>query len=295
MSNELVPVSQNLSAFSNAGTFEEAQRMAKLLSSSDLVPQQFRGPANLGNCVIALEMAQRIGASPLAVMQSIYVVHGKPSWSAQFIIAALNASKRFSPLRFSTHGEADSADCYAWATELATGERLEGPKVSIEMARIEGWYEKNGSKWKTMPELMLRYRAATFFGRLYAPDILCGMQTQDELDDIKNVTPIPVSPTNWSTFNVPTSLPTQPIEEVHIKKMPITDLPFPDPLPPQGLSLTEKLLVLLGEYVITKEDYVRLMVKAKKAPRNACAISEITDENIKWSLENMEALVKVGI
>ena len=55
----------------------------------------------------------------------------------------------------------------------------------MQMADAEGWTKKNGSKWKTMPELMLSYRAATFFGRMYCPDLLMGMQTADEVEDIQ--------------------------------------------------------------------------------------------------------------
>jgi hypothetical protein len=173
---------QTLAGFHSKDGFELLQRMAKMLASSDLVPVQFKG--NIANCVIGLEMAHRMNASPLAVMQNIYIVHGKPSWSAQFITAAINSTGHFSPLRFRVEGSGDQKTCTAWAIEKATGEQLEGPPVSIGMAKAEGWFEKNGSKWKTMPDLMLRYRAATFFGRLYAPEVLMGMKTQDEIEDI---------------------------------------------------------------------------------------------------------------
>lgn len=173
--------------FGTADSFELLQRQAKLLSSSELVPKEFQG--KLANCVIALEMANRIGASPMAVLQNLYIVHGKPSWSSQFIIAALNSTGAFSPLRFSITGEGEKRTCIAWAVEKETGERLESPPVSIEMAKKEGWLTKSGSKWQTMPELMLRYRAATFFGRLYAPQILMGMRTMEEAQDIIDVTP----------------------------------------------------------------------------------------------------------
>lgn len=173
--------------FADSAGFAMMQRAAQLLASSTLVPQQFRG--NISDCVIAIEMARRLGASPLAVMQSIYIVHGRPSWSAQFIIACLNASGRFSPLRFEMSGDGMTRACVAWATDLATGDRLDGPAVTIAMAKAEGWYDRKGkdgaaaSKWPTMPELMLRYRAAMFFGRLYASDIMMGMQTREELED----------------------------------------------------------------------------------------------------------------
>lgn len=165
--------------------FELMLRQAKWLAASNLVPKEFQGEAGMANAVIALEMANRMGASPLAVMQNLYIVHGKPGWSAQFITAAVNTTGKFSPLRFDITGEGDARTCTAWAVELATGERLESPPVSIEMAKAEGWYGKNGSKWQTMPELMLRYRAATFFGRLYAPEVLMGMKTVEEIGDIE--------------------------------------------------------------------------------------------------------------
>ena len=161
--------------------FAHIQRVAKMFSSSDLVPDAFKG--KIANCTIALEMAHRMGANPMAVMQNLYIVHGRPGWSAQFIIACLNQCGKFSPLRFEITGEGDKRVCVAWAKELESGERLEGPPVSIQLAKDEGWLGKSGSKWKTMPDLMLRYRAATFFGRLYAPDLLMGTQTAEELKD----------------------------------------------------------------------------------------------------------------
>lgn len=169
-------------SFNTRDGFALMQRAANLLAASALVPEIFRG--NVANTTIALEMAHRIGASPLAVMQNLYIVHGKPGWSAQFIIAAINSTGKFSPLRFAVTGEGDDKGCIAWATENATKERLESPRVSIDMAKKEEWVDKKGSKWKTMPELMLRYRAATFFGRLYAPEVLMGMKTVEEIVDI---------------------------------------------------------------------------------------------------------------
>lgn len=178
----------NLPATANQGenffslaTFQDAHRVAGVLAKSKLIPQHFQN--NVPDCIIAMEMAQRIGASLFSVIQSLYIVHGRPTWSAQFIIASLNSCGRFSPLRFDILGEDDARVCYAWAIERGTNERLEGPPVSIQMAVREGWMGKNGSKWQTMPELMLRYRAATFFGRLYAPDILMGMRSDVEVYD----------------------------------------------------------------------------------------------------------------
>lgn len=175
--------------------FEAIQRRAKLYTASQLVPTIYQGnsPSALANTVIALSIARRIGADELMVMQNLYVIQGRPSWSSSFIISALNSCGRFSPLQFEVKvlGKKivkgvtiDDMECRAVATDLASGARLEGPRVSIEMAVLEGWYGKNGSKWQTMPELMLRYRAASFFGRLYAPEILNGMYSREEVEEM---------------------------------------------------------------------------------------------------------------
>jgi hypothetical protein len=185
--NNLVVVkndSKPVSVFQSIKFFEDAQRMGKMLAQSKLIPVQFQN--NLADVVIALEMANRMHASPVAVMQNLYIVHGKPSWSATFIIGAINATGRFSPLRFRLTGEGDARTCIAQAKDLRDGELLESSPVSIGMAKKEGWYSKNGSKWQSMPELMLRYRAATIFGRLYASDLLMGMRSDDELRDLEN-------------------------------------------------------------------------------------------------------------
>lgn len=164
-------------------SFELAQRVAKCFAASTLVPKQYQN--NLPNCVIALNMAGRMGADPMMVMQSLYVVHGTPSWSAQFLIATFNKCGRFSSIRydfFGTEGQ-DDWGCRAKATELSTGELLTGPLVTIALAKKEGWYQKGGSKWQTMPEQMLRYRAAAWFVRTIAPEIAMGLQTAEEIRD----------------------------------------------------------------------------------------------------------------
>ncbi len=221
----------------NLEAFELSQRIAKMLSSSTLVPEQYRAtiqkkagkdeygnqqwreepnPNGLSNCVIALNMSNRMGADPLMVMQNLYLVNGRPSWSSQFIMAGINSSGRFSALRFDLKelGEKEveytetvwenrkpkkitktvkinDFSCVAWAIERETGERLESSKITIEMAVKEGWYTKEGSKWQTMSEQMLRYRAASFFGRVYAPELLMGLRSaEEEQDRIIDVTPV---------------------------------------------------------------------------------------------------------
>jgi hypothetical protein len=176
------------SVFSGIQAFEDAQRIAKALASSTLIPPQFQGQQGFANCLVALEIANRMRMSPFQVMQNLHIIHGRPSWSSQFIIGLINGCGRFSPLRYEVTGQGDSLACIAVATELKTGEELRGPTVTMAMAKREGWSTKSGSKWQTMPDLMIRYRAAAFWGRLYIPELLVGIQSQEEVVDIEPVT-----------------------------------------------------------------------------------------------------------
>jgi hypothetical protein len=172
----------NNSVFSNVTMFDQAQRFAQALCKSDIVPKAYQG--NIPNTLVALEMANRMGESPLMVMQNLDIIHGKPSFSSKFVIGRLNTCGRFTPLRFKYEGTGDKRSCVAYAQDMRTGDALEGTAVTIEMAKKEGWYAKAGSKWQTMPDHMLMYRAGTFFGRMYAPELTLGMQTTEELYDI---------------------------------------------------------------------------------------------------------------
>lgn len=176
---------QAVAPFSDTTHFEHAQRVGKALAASSLVPDTYSG--NLANVLIALDVANRIGASPLAVMQSLYIVHGRPAWSASFLIATVNACGRFTPIRYETQGEDPFDKSYrvrAHAKDRESGEVCEGPWINWKMVEAEGWSSKSGSKWKSMPGLMFMYRAAAFWTRIYAPELSLGIRTAEEEIDV---------------------------------------------------------------------------------------------------------------
>lgn len=220
--------------------FNTMQRVCKLFANSELVPDMYKvkyepipvgadeNTANaikfknqiaehkaVANCMIAIEIATRIGASPLMVMQNMTPIYGKPSWSSKFLIATVNTCGRFEPLqfRFTDKGMCgmveytdyvwDNAsrskkpvtkqfdgkkvmniECVAYTTKKGSTDVLESSPVSIELAIQEGWYTKNGSKWQTMTKQMLMYRAASFWTSAYAPELSMGMRTVEEQQDI---------------------------------------------------------------------------------------------------------------
>lgn len=197
---------KTLDIFGSIAGYKDAASIATALAKSTLIPKHYQD--NVSNVLVAMEMATRIGTSLHMVMWNLNVIQGKPSWSAQFVIAGVNISRRFTSLRFTLEKLGEKTvtytntyyvnnqkqrqvaqatifdmSCIAYAHDLKSGQMLESPVVTVEMAVKEGWYSKEGSKWQTMPELMLRYRAATFFGRLYCPEIFMGFQTEHEIED----------------------------------------------------------------------------------------------------------------
>jgi hypothetical protein len=213
--------------------FETMQRVCKMFANSELVPDMYKvtdkNPLEkaISNCMIAVEMAQRIGASPLMIMQNMVIIYGRPSWSSKFLVATVNTCGRFNPLqyRFTEKGMLGKVDytgytktwvnptrpdekgyyrndaktvtfdgtkvmdieCIAFTTAKGSDEVLESSPVSIRLAIQEGWYTKSGSKWKTMTRQMLIYRAASFWTNAYAPELSMGMKTDDEVRDIIDV------------------------------------------------------------------------------------------------------------
>ena len=177
------------SIYKNTDSFEFAQRQAKSLCESNLVPISYQGQKGLPNCLVAIEMSKRMKLSPLTVMQNLNVIHGTPTWSAQFITSQILGCGRFTNFDYLVKGEGDTFEVQCVAKRLEDQKLVKGTTVSMRMARLEGW--TRNSKYQSMPELMLRNRAATFFGRQYIPDLLLGVKTIEEVVDIQ---PVDVTP-----------------------------------------------------------------------------------------------------
>lgn len=199
--------------------FNTMQRACRLFANSELVPDMYKksdkNPEEkaMANCMIAIDMASRIGANPLMIMQNMVVIYGRPSWSSKFLVATVNTCGRFNPLqyRFTEKGMLGMVDytdyewnggrkvavqkqfdgkkimdieCVAFTTAKGSDDVLESSPISIRLAIQEGWYTKAGSKWQTMTKQMLMYRAASFWTSAYAPELSMGMRTVEETQDI---------------------------------------------------------------------------------------------------------------
>lgn len=217
-------------SFFDPDQFATMQRVATMFANSELVPDMYRvTPDNpkekaVSNCIIAIDIANRVGANVLMVMQNLVIIYGRPSWSSKFLIGTVNTCGRFEPLKFkfeelgelknykyteyetnwvtgqdgrkkkevkmvekTLSGPVKNIQCIAYTTSRGSDEILESSPVSVEMAINEGWYTKKGSKWQTMTKQMLMYRAASFWTNAYAPELSMGMKTEDEIRDIIDV------------------------------------------------------------------------------------------------------------
>ena len=181
----LVTYSNENSMLMNPDKFEHVQRVGKMLASSDLIPDQFRG--KMANCVIALNLAYRMQLDPFMVMQKMYVVHGKPGIESQLAIAVFNKSGNFKPIIWEEGGTGKDQYAIAVSEDLRSGTVIKSTKVTLKMADDEGWSLPKGtmkSKWVTMPDVMLRYRSAMFLIKQYAPETILGMQSSEEIIDV---------------------------------------------------------------------------------------------------------------
>lgn len=159
---------------------DKAYKFANIFAKSDIVPAHYRGKPE--NTFIAVQTAYRMNLDPMLIMQNTYVVSGKLGMNSTFAISLANSSGIFdSGIRYKLEGSGDTLKVTAYAKVKATGEEI-SYTIAMSEAVAEGW-TKN-SKYKTLPELMLRYRAAIFLIRTHVPEVLNGMHMVEELEDM---------------------------------------------------------------------------------------------------------------
>ena len=193
MAEELMKTTTDTALNANPGQIDylsgdalnRAYKNATIIAKSDLVPETYHNKPE--NVLIAIDMASRTGFSLMQIMQNLYIVRGKPSWSGSFCMNAIKACGRYDKVKYVLIGEDPSArdfGVYVQAVDKSTGELVRGVTVTWDTVKAEGWDSKPGSKWKTMPELMFKYRAAAFFARTECPEVLQGVRDEYEQRDI---------------------------------------------------------------------------------------------------------------
>lgn len=193
-----VPAAAESSYLSDPVKYEHAMRVANAFSKAKLLPELYQN--DVASCFVALHMAERMQVDPLTFMQNSYVIKGKPAIEGKLMIAVLNARGGYiDGIEYEYSGKGDDYGCRAFGT-LRNG-KVHEARVDMKLVKAEGWYEKN-SKWKNMPDQMLAYRSAAFLLRKYRPELLMGLQTFEEVEDVNGVTVLaPVGSYKRSTLN----------------------------------------------------------------------------------------------
>jgi hypothetical protein len=168
---------------------DKAYKFACIMAKSDIVPSHYRGKPE--NTFIAVQTAYRMNLDPMQIMQNTYVVSGKLGMVSSFAISLANGSGLFdSGIRYRIEGNGEDLKVTAYTNLKKTGEEI-SYTITMKEAIAENW-TKN-PKYRTLPELMLRYRAATLLIRTHAPEVLNGMHMVEEIEDVvmatKDVTP----------------------------------------------------------------------------------------------------------
>lgn len=208
---------------------KDAYKMAKVLVGGTMLPDDYKG--NLANVMIATEMALRLNMSPMMVMQELYIVYGKPSWSGKMAAALVNGSRRYkAPLKYEYEYDSKGKmiSCYAWTTDLEDNKVI-GPKVTWEMVTAEGWNKMKKqmkSKWETIPELMYHYRASSFFARTNCPDVLMGVYTEEENIETYAKPPVEKVPDPFAIKEDVKEEEPEKVEEVDYTDVDLTGTPF---------------------------------------------------------------------
>lgn len=159
---------------------EKAYKFSQIMAKSDIIPAHYRGKPE--NVFVAIQTAYRMNLDPMLVMQNTFVVSGKLGMNSSFAIALANSSKLFDGgIRYRVVGEGDKLEITAYAILKSNNEEI-SYTIGMREAIAENW-TKN-PKYKSLPELMLRYRAATLLIRTHVPEVINGMHMVEEIEDV---------------------------------------------------------------------------------------------------------------
>ena len=162
----------------DGAALDHRYRLAKAFSMSGMVPPHFAGKPEA--CLVAMLYAEQLGEHPMLLFQEMSVINGRPNTSARFAISRANKSGLLQgPISWKSKGQGDALEVTASATLRDTGEVI-STTVTMREAAADGW--TRNSKYKSIPEQMLRWRAATRLINLYLPEVLFGLGVREEVE-----------------------------------------------------------------------------------------------------------------
>jgi hypothetical protein len=184
--------SDPVALYLNAGLFGQLQRVAKLMSTSSLVPEHFRSMPAVGNreavdrtadCFLVAAQAVRWGIDIFAAAQCCHVVKGRLGYEGKLIAAVINSRPEIERrLNYKYVGEGKARRVRVFA-------RLRGESEDRDIEGTVGEWATDNEKWRTIPDQMLSYRGAREWARRHLPEALLGVYSEDEVHEIVTLGP----------------------------------------------------------------------------------------------------------
>lgn len=164
--------------------YEEVYKMAELICKTDMVPKDFKN--NHANTVVAIQLGMEVGLYPMQALQNIAVINGRPCVWGDAQLALVRASGLMEWMKES--GDNEYATCEV--------KRYGDPNIVSQTFRKNdaeraGLWGKSGP-WKQYPKRMLQMRARSFALRDLFPDVLKGLHSREEAEDIIDIESTPV-------------------------------------------------------------------------------------------------------
>jgi len=162
----------------DGAALDHRYRLAKAFSMSGMVPSHFQGKPEA--CLVAMLYAEQLGEHPMLLFQEMSVINGRPNTSSRFAISRANKSGLLQgPISWKSKGQGDALEVTATAVMRETGEVITAT-VTMKEAIADNWVKN--PKYKSIPEQMLRWRAATRLINLYMPEVLFGLGVREEAE-----------------------------------------------------------------------------------------------------------------
>ena len=172
-------------------SFADNWKIAQQYAKSDLIPDNYKNKPE--NVIIALGMSSKMNLDLFTIMQNLDIVKGKARWNGSFCRTLIEKTGKYKDLDLIYTGEKDkdTFGCFLQAVRKNDGKIVKGAEITVGMAKAEGWwskkdkYGKETSKCHSLTELMLGYRAMSFFARMHCPEALSGVYTGEEIEDME--------------------------------------------------------------------------------------------------------------
>lgn len=166
-------------------SMDDAYRLAKAICMAQMAPKGLDTPEK---CMVAIMHGLEVGLTPMAALQRIAVVNGRPTIWGDGAIGLVRASGLCEFVRETLEGAGDAMVAKCEAKRKGEPEPIVRT-FSVADAKKAGLWAKQGP-WQQFPTRMLAMRARAFALRDGFADVLGGMYLREEIEDTHEAAPV---------------------------------------------------------------------------------------------------------